>query len=269
MNTTPSRRDHQVLLAWREPHNTALWRALRARAPLMKVTFANPDTLAAHLGATDYYHVLHLSPVQWRAYSSAEQHRVADHIPLIILGPEAALAEDLACARGGLYFPETQPLEAALDAICEFHAQLAEGRTLENAAAATRGLMALVGNARCLDAETATASGFPNQAPTVSTPTAPAVSMSGTSASIAIGQINVQGDAVVGNKHVQTAGGDQVNINRAGGAFGEIPLGARGAPHSPPPQALPPRVCRSCGRGAESGDHRFCMHCGARLEDMS
>lgn len=268
MNATPPGRVYQALLAWPEPHNTALWRALRALTPLLKVTFANSSTLATHLGATDYYHMLHLSPLQWRAFGTAEQQRIAGHIPLIILGPEAALAEDLACARGGLYFPETQPLAAALDVVCEFHARLAEGRTLGEALAATQGLMALVGNARCLDMETPAAPEPASKATAVNAPGPAVIGVVGPNSGIAIGQIIVKGDAVSGNKTVQQAGGDQVNINRIGDSSGGIAQGAAGNQVPTSPKVERRQVCRACGWVAESGNYSFCQHCGAKLEDI-
>lgn len=251
MNASGVKRPYHVLLAWPEPYNTALWHALRALSPLITVEFCTAATLPARLGAADYYHILHLSPLQWRAFSSAEQRRIAAHIPLIILGPEAALAEDLACARAGLYFPETQPLSIALNAVCEFHAQLAEGGALGSALAATGGRLALVGNARCLDTE-------PPAAPRLNN-TATAVNPD-----IAIGRINVKGDIVMGSKYVQQAGGDQVNINRMGDAPGRIATDTTGNPPSP----LHQRVCQACGHVVESADYRFCQHCGHKLEDM-
>lgn len=265
MNATSVERPYHVLLAWPEPYNTALWHALRALSPLITVEFCTAATLPARLGVADYYHILHLSPLQWRAFSSAEQRRIATHISLIILGPEAALAEDLACARAGLYFPETQPLEIALNAVCEFHAQLAEDGALGSALAATGGRLALVGNARCLDTEPPAAPEPDNTATAVDPPSAAIAGVSGVkNVDIVIRKINVNGDMVMGSKYVQQAGGDQVNINRMEGASGGIATDATGNPPSP----LHQRVCQGCGHAVESADYRFCQHCGHKLEDM-
>jgi len=268
MSIAQPRRVYHVLLAWPEPHNTALWRALRALAPLISVNYAHSATLAAHLGATDYYHILHLSPLQWRAFPPAEQQRIAVRIPLIILGPEATLAEDLVCARAGLYFPETQPIEVAVNVVCEFHARLVEGYTLGSALAATQGCLALVGNARCMDTDTAPTPGPPSKATTASAPAVPAASVAGGNSGIAIGRINVGGDAVMGNKYVQQASGDQVNISRIGDAAGGNLEGAMRNSCPASYNTEPQRVCRDCGNVVESAVYRFCQRCGTELEDM-
>jgi len=128
--------------------------------------------------------------------------------------------------------------------------------------------MALVGNARCLDVETPTAPEPANKATAVSAPAPSVIGVSGTNNGIAIGEITVKGDAVMGNKTVQQAGGDQVNINRIGDSSGGIAQGAAGNQVPTSPKVERRQVCRACGWAAESAEYSFCQHCGAELEDI-
>ena len=249
-----------ALLAWPEVHNTALWRRLRALQPLISVSYAKATMLPAHLGATDYYHILHISPLHWRAFSKLEQQRIAAHIPLIVLGPEAALATDMEQSRAGLYFPETHPLDVSLSTVCEFHAQLAESKNLSQALAVTCGRLALVGNANCLDMED-----IPPMAREVNAPPQPAVVNQVHPGGVGIGYIEVRGDSIMGTKIVQHAEGDQVNINRLGSAHNEASHRKPDRPTRVP--SIQRQMCPVCHQVFENLTYQFCSNCGHRLGD--
>lgn len=287
----------RILLAWPEPAATELWRVLQALRPQVDVTRASAAELADHLQVACYYHVLHVTPDQWRALPPRQRGRLAGRVCLVILGPGPAATDDAAGIPSCLYAPVETSEAEGVALFQAMHQVLAEGWHLAEIVANSRGRLALAGGEPAWPAPAAPAEVDTQNPPAHGRavnvvdaqggavalgPSAKAINVGAggsyieqqtvtTGSGIAIGSIVVRGDMVAGDKVVHHAAGDQINVNRGAPPAGKTEQNAGGdqvninrMSTTPPAGAPKPRTCSKCGELVEP-EHRFCLHCGTPL----
>jgi hypothetical protein len=282
MNSVVTRR-LRLLVALPEAAALALSRSLR---PLrdrsaVDVAIATVPEVGSYLRTAGFYHVLYLSPVDWRRLPAEDRRRYAARIPLLALGPETAIPADMSEAISCLYLPHAESPEAAAALFAAAHALMAEGWSLAECVANSRERLALWG---IEPAWGSGASELPQARPgPVTAGLQPGLGIE----EVLIGRVTVQGDMIGGDKVVfqatgdqviranvtaakieQQAGGDQVNINRTTGSAQEIRQAAGGEQvninRAPAQEQMHSLACQVCGAGAEPS-LRFCQSCGAPL----
>jgi hypothetical protein len=198
----------RVLITWPEPAATQLRRALEALPPAVKVTQVPASELIHYLSTPDFYHILHLAPEAWRSLTHPSRQKFIRRIRLLVLGPAPALPDDIADQVASLYFPVACPLPEAIARLAETHAWLAQGQTLAKCVTQSQGRLASGGGEPIWHVQTA-----PDKtpAPTSPLPAADVAPSQTTNSNIAIGEINVTGDLVIGSKVVNLSAGDQIN----------------------------------------------------------
>lgn len=287
----------RVLLAWPEPAASDLWRGLQTLGTLVDVTRAPAAELADFLRVAGYYHVLYVTPDHWRGLSPRQRARLAGRVCLVVLGPGQALAGDAEGMPSCLYMPAGQTAAEGVALCRALHQALSEGWRMSEIVASSTGRLVLAGDEPAWPSSpdarhagsAAQASSAPGRAVTVVDaqggavaigPAAQAVNVAPggsyierqtvtAGSGIAIGSIVVKGDMVAGNKVVQHAEGDQININRGAPAAGKLAQSAGGdqvnvnrMDGAPAPDAAD--TCPKCGEPVEP-EHRFCLQCGAEL----
>lgn len=274
----------RVLLAWPEPAATVLWRGLQALRPQVDVTRAPVAELGDYLQVAGYYHVLHITPEQWRTMTQRQRRRCARSVALVVLGPGVSATTDLADAASVVYLPLELTPEESVASFCTLHHALSEGWSLVDIVKSSVGRLALAGvepdwftasqpsaagrertvnavnaqgGAVAIDPGARTTNGTPGGI-TIEHQTAFA------NASIGIGTFIVKGDLVTGPKVVQHADGDQVNINRGMPAAAKLEQTAGGDQMNVNRSSGTPaaKKCAHCGQPVEAG-YRFCQSCGA------
>lgn len=193
----------RVLLTWPPPASAMLRRRLDAHRPAIDVTTIPVSELKNYLVTPDYYHVLLISPVDWRTFTSILRHKFVSRVNLLVLGPDPAAFAELEDARAGLYFPSTLPLGETVLILAILHARLGQRWTLGDCLAENAGRLAFTGIETCWPISEPVSQ---NESPK-SIPDSP---VSFTNSGINIGTINVRNDMIIGNKTIYQSEEGQV-----------------------------------------------------------
>ena len=281
----------RVLLAWPEQAATDLWRGLQTLGPQVDVTRAPAAELADYLQVAGYYHVLHVTPDHWRGLPLRQRARFAGRVCLVVLGPGQALAGDAEGTPSCLYMPSGQTATEGV-ALCQaVHQALSEGWRISEIIASSAGRLVLAGGepawpaagaqyqpahgrqVNAVDASGGAVAIGPGAKAINVAPGGSYIEQQTVTAGsgIAIGSIVVKGDMVAGDKVVQHAEGDQVNINRGAPAAGKLEQNAGGDQVNvnrmgggPVPASSAARICPTCREPVQPG-HRFCQGCGRQV----
>jgi hypothetical protein len=240
---------------------------LATHGALIESAFASATTLNQFLVETGYYHVLYLTPTDWRALPQDMRQRYASRVTLIIFGPEPLAEADLIDVKNSLYFRTELAVEVAVALLDDFHRCLQQGMTLGQCAEASSGL-AFVGDEACWPIPASVG-------PSITTVT----NRSGGVDLTGIGTVNVSGDVVghdkivnvmheyvAGSKIVQQAGGDQINVNPLASTASETsPAVDEGqVVHRAERGKSTKKSCLQCGQMVEASE-QICANCGHKL----
>jgi hypothetical protein len=261
MSRAPARL--RALIAWPAPYAAALARSLKDAG----VDVTPTADLAAHLTVPGYYHVAYAGLAEWRGFSAKKRAALAGRVALLILGPAAATAADSEGVSACLRLPAELPPGECAALFAALHAALAEGWTLAQVAGGSGGRLAFDGAEPAWPAiEPAPRPRPPEGARGGWRDDGRYRDNAGPGAGYGPGTIIVNGDAVFGNKLVQHAAGDQINITRgsnaakleqdAGGDQVNVNRTGGGAPAAG-------GTCRACG-AALTPPGKFCGKCGEK-----
>lgn len=239
MNQISAPQSLRILLAWPDVPARTLRRALRDAALPLEIDAISASSVSQYLTTSGFYHLLYLSPEDWRKSSVVTRQRLAARVSLIILGPAPAGEADLAELQTGLYILNERGLEEVVSRVVDLHRGLTHGLTLQECVEQSAGAFTLIGHEAC----------WPEIKPPkiVNETSSAATSQSGGVNMREIGAVHVGGDVVgrdkivsethigqvvhehiSGPKIVQQAGGDQINLNRVTDAAPEITQTAEG-----------------------------------------
>jgi len=195
----------RVLLTWPEPNASILRRMLDTCRPSVDVTVIPAAELSGYLKVSDYYHVLCISPGDWRGLVPAVRKRFATRVNLLILGSKPATPADLADAFAGIYFPSALSPTEAGTILARLHEHLGQGWTLGQCVAESMKQIALVGNEACWPAaEESPQSYQPQNKGGIPTP----------GSGINIGQIHVDGGMFVNSSVIYQPGSGQSKVQQ-------------------------------------------------------
>ena len=261
----------------------------------LEVVSPSAAQLPTYLGAPHYYHILQISAAQWTALSTDLQQAIGQKLSFVVIAPNVGRRFPTPPTPAWVHLLPEAPSKDMSHLLIDFYTCLLQKRRLTSCAQTLSSYWQFHGDEACWPESPVpqtTSKPLPPEPGPVSTP-----SHSNAIPAVAIGHIDVHGDLVQGGGKIvlqsqgdqtirgrlqaakieQSAGGDQININRlsdnanlkqsAGGDQVNVNRLSQ-----KPDRELPVDIggelptCPNCGRPI-SKTAKFCMYCGQPLTE--